>query len=271
MIVSPRKGSTVNEKEPKVRQFILDADVLDGDGEDIADDQFGSGGARRADGTLINQYKNPRPYEADTADEGLEFDTWLDRESKARTQRDEAESQAAYDRRVQQAADGILWVLREEVAPIAQAYGMRAARRTSSASAGGWPAGFDEVHARRPPSRARARKLPSRLAPPMRPQQPSTRLSVSSILTTIAAAALLRRTTRPTVRTPRPHRRCVARIALACSPRLVRTFPLVGPARVSGHFATRCRFLPRAPWTSLSVSYSTSRDLPAVRELTSVR
>ncbi|WP_157811353.1 hypothetical protein [Microbacterium lacus] len=112
----------MNEKEPKVRQFIVDADALDGDGEDIADDQFGSGGARRADGTLINQYKNPRPYNAATADEDREFDAWLDRESKARTQREEAESQAAYDRRVQQTADGILWVLREVVAPIAQAY-----------------------------------------------------------------------------------------------------------------------------------------------------
>lgn len=110
----------MNEKEPKVRQFIVDADALDGDGEDIADDQFGSGGARRADGTLINQYKNPRPY--NTADEDREFDAWLDRESKARTQREEAESQAAYDRRVQQTAEGILWVLREVVAPIAQAY-----------------------------------------------------------------------------------------------------------------------------------------------------
>ncbi len=112
----------VDEKEPRVRQFIVDADLLDGDGEDIADDQFGSGGARRADGTLINQYKNPRPYKADTVDEGREFDAWLDRESKARTQREEAESQAAYDRRVQQTADGIMWVLREVVAPIAQAY-----------------------------------------------------------------------------------------------------------------------------------------------------
>lgn len=111
-----------NKEEPKVRQFIVDAETLDGDGADIADDQFGSGGARRADGTLINQYKNPRPYIADTVDEDdREFDAWLDRESKARTQRDEAESQAAYDRRVQQTADGILWVLREVVAPIAQA------------------------------------------------------------------------------------------------------------------------------------------------------
>lgn len=112
----------VNKKEPKVRQFIVDAEMTDGDGEDIADDQFGSGGARRADGTLINQYKNPRPYKADAADDGREFDAWLDRESEARTQREEAESQAAYDRRVQQTADGILWVLREVVAPIAQAY-----------------------------------------------------------------------------------------------------------------------------------------------------
>lgn len=111
-----------NKKDPKVRQFIVDAEVLDEDGVDIADEQFGSGGARRADGTLINQYKNPRPYEADTAAEGREFDAWLDRESEARTQREEAESQAAYDRRVQQTSDGILWVLREVLAPIAQAY-----------------------------------------------------------------------------------------------------------------------------------------------------
>lgn len=112
----------VNKREPKVRQFIVDAEMTDGDGEDIADDQFGSGGARRADGTLINQYKNPRPYTADDADDDREFDAWLDRESEARTQREEAESQAAYDGRVQQTADGILWVLREVVAPIAQAY-----------------------------------------------------------------------------------------------------------------------------------------------------
>jgi len=112
----------VDKKEPKVRQFIVDAEVLDGNGEDIADGQFGSGGARRADGTLINQYKNPRPYDAEAADEDREFDAWLDRESKARTQREEAESQAAYNRRVQHTADGIMWVLREVVAPIAQAY-----------------------------------------------------------------------------------------------------------------------------------------------------
>ena len=111
-----------NKKEPKVRQFIVDANVLDEDGANISDAQFGSGGARRADGTLINQYKNPRPYDSDTADEDREFDDWLNRESEARTQREDAESQAAYDRRVQQTADGILWVLREVVAPIAQAY-----------------------------------------------------------------------------------------------------------------------------------------------------
>lgn len=111
-----------NKKEPKVRQFIVDAEALDGDGADISDAQFGSGGARRADGTLINQYKNPRPYDPDTAGEDVEFDAWLNRESEARTRREEAESQAAYDRRVQQTADGILWVLREVVAPIAQAY-----------------------------------------------------------------------------------------------------------------------------------------------------
>ena len=111
-----------NAKEPKVRQFIVDADVVDGDGADIADAQFGSGGARRADGTLINQYKNPRPYDTHTADDDHEFDAWLTRESRARTEREEAESQAAYERRVQQTADGILWVLREVVAPIAQAY-----------------------------------------------------------------------------------------------------------------------------------------------------
>lgn len=111
-----------NKKEPKVRQFIVDAEALDGDGADISDAQFGSGGARRADGTLINQYKNPRPYDPDTADEDGEFDAWLISESKARTRREEAESEAAYDRRVQQNAEGILWVLREVVAPIAQAY-----------------------------------------------------------------------------------------------------------------------------------------------------
>lgn len=111
-----------NKKETGVRQFIVDAEVLDGDGRSIADNQFGSGGARRPDGTLINQYKNPLPYDADAGDEDREFDAWLDCESKARTQREAAESQAAYDRRVQQTADGILWVLREVVAPIAQAY-----------------------------------------------------------------------------------------------------------------------------------------------------
>lgn len=111
-----------NKKEPKVRQFIVDAELLDGDGADISDAQFGSGGARRADGTLINQYKNPRPYDPDNAEEDREFDAWLNRESEARTRREEAESQAAYDRRVQQTADRILWVLHEVVAPIAQAY-----------------------------------------------------------------------------------------------------------------------------------------------------
>lgn len=110
------------ENEPKVRQFIVDADVLDQDGADIPDGQFGSGGARRADGTLINQYKNPRPYDPGTADGDREFDDWLNRESEARTRREETESQAAYDRRVQQTADGILWALREVVAPIAHAY-----------------------------------------------------------------------------------------------------------------------------------------------------
>ncbi|WP_307218132.1 hypothetical protein [Microbacterium sp. SORGH_AS_0888] len=54
--------------------------------------------------------------------DGREFDAWLNRESEARTRRDEAEDQAAYDRRAQQTADGILWVLREVVAPIAQEY-----------------------------------------------------------------------------------------------------------------------------------------------------
>ena len=111
-----------NNKEPRVRQFIVDADALDQNGADISDAQFGSGGARRADGTLINQYKNPRPYDRGAADGDREFDDWLNRESEARTQREEAESQAAYDRRVQQTADGILWVLREVLAPIAQAY-----------------------------------------------------------------------------------------------------------------------------------------------------
>lgn len=109
-------------KDPKVRQFIVDVEVVDGEGANIADDQFGSGGARRTDGTLINQYKNPRPYDPGTADDDSELDDWLDRESKARTRREEAESQAAYDRRVQQTTDSILWVLRELVAPIAQAY-----------------------------------------------------------------------------------------------------------------------------------------------------
>ncbi len=112
----------VKKKDPKVRQFIVDAEAVDGDGADIADEQFGSGGARRADGTLINQYRNPRPYGPDTADGDGDFDAWLNRESAARTRREEAESQAAYDRRVQQTADSILWVLRELVAPIAQAY-----------------------------------------------------------------------------------------------------------------------------------------------------
>lgn len=111
-----------NKKEPTFRQFIVDAEAVDGDDKVISDEQFGSGGARRADGTFINQYKNPRPYEADTSDEDREFDSWLDRESEARTRREEAESQATYDRRVQQTADGIIWVLREVVAPFAQAY-----------------------------------------------------------------------------------------------------------------------------------------------------
>lgn len=111
-----------SKKELTVRQFVVDAEVLDGDGANISDEQFGSGGARRADGTLINQYKNPRPYDAGTSDEDREFDSWLDRESEARTRREEAESQAAYERRVQQTADGIMWVLREVVAPLAQAY-----------------------------------------------------------------------------------------------------------------------------------------------------
>ena len=110
------------KNEPKVRQFIVDADVLDQDGADISDGQFGSGGARRADGTLINQYRNPRPYDPGTADRDREFDDWLNRESEARSQREETESQAAYDRRVQKTADGIMWVLHEVVKPIAHAY-----------------------------------------------------------------------------------------------------------------------------------------------------
>jgi len=112
----------VSKKKSTVRQFIVDAEVLDGDGVLISDEQFASGGARRADGTLINQYRNPRPYDAGTLDEDREFDSWLDRESDARTRREDAESQAAYDRRVQQTADGIMWTLREVVVPFAKAY-----------------------------------------------------------------------------------------------------------------------------------------------------
>jgi hypothetical protein len=112
----------VKENEPKFRQFIVDADAFDQDGADISDGQFGSGGARRADGTLINQYRNPRPYNPGAADSDREFDDWLSRESEARAQREETESQAAHDRRVQKTADEIMWVLRDVVTPIARAY-----------------------------------------------------------------------------------------------------------------------------------------------------
>lgn len=111
-----------DKQEPRVRQFIVDADVLDEDGAGISVAQFGSGGARRADGTLINQYKNPRPYDPDTRHENRDFDAWRNRESEASLRREEAKSQAAHDRLVLRTADGIQWGLREVVAPIAQAY-----------------------------------------------------------------------------------------------------------------------------------------------------
>ena len=108
--------------EKKTRQLIVDVEVVDADGAEISEAQFGSGGARRADGTLINQYKNPRPYDGDTADKDREFDGWLRQESEARTQREEAESQAAHDRRVQQTEAVITWILNEVVIPVGRAY-----------------------------------------------------------------------------------------------------------------------------------------------------
>lgn len=51
----------MDEDQTEVRQVIVDVPVRDKSGQVISDDMLSSGGARSGNGSLVVQYRNPRP------------------------------------------------------------------------------------------------------------------------------------------------------------------------------------------------------------------
>lgn len=51
----------MDEDQAEVRQVIVDVPVRDKSGQMISDDMLSSGGARSGNGSLVVQYRNPRP------------------------------------------------------------------------------------------------------------------------------------------------------------------------------------------------------------------